>query len=98
MTSGDESLTDELGDWLRREPGLPGRVRQEQSPTTGTLGTLPELVIESYVSGAAGALATVPRSCRLQLSSGLINSWPALGLCVVIRGLRSRLRARPVVF
>ncbi|WSQ09519.1 hypothetical protein OG604_18080 [Streptomyces sp. NBC_01231] len=58
MTSGDESLTGELDDWLRREPGLRGRVRREQSPTPGTLGGLPELVIESGVSGVAGALAT----------------------------------------
>ncbi|MFM9700534.1 effector-associated constant component EACC1 [Streptomyces europaeiscabiei] len=63
MTSGDESLTDELGDWLRREPGLRGRMRREQSPTPGTLGALPELVIGSCVSGAAGALATtLPQS------------------------------------
>ncbi|MFF0157428.1 hypothetical protein ACFYRY_07780 [Streptomyces sp. NPDC005263] len=61
ITSGGEGLAGELGqldDWLRREPGLRGRVRREQSPAPGTLGGLPELVIGSAVSGVAGALAT----------------------------------------
>ncbi|WP_308373307.1 MULTISPECIES: hypothetical protein [unclassified Streptomyces] len=58
MRSEDDRLMDELGDWLRREPRLRGLLRREHSPTPGSLGSLPELVIESCISGAAGALAT----------------------------------------
>ncbi|MFF2363951.1 hypothetical protein ACFVU0_14750 [Streptomyces sp. NPDC058122] len=58
MSSEDQSLTDELGGWLRQEPGLRGRVRREQSVTPGTLGGLPELVVEAGVSGVAASLAT----------------------------------------
>ncbi|MFE4698548.1 hypothetical protein ACFRIC_15890 [Streptomyces sp. NPDC056738] len=66
ITSEDQSLTEELGDWLRRETGLRGRVRRERSMTPGTLGGLPELVVGAFVSGAAGSLATT-------LSTSLTN-------------------------
>ncbi|WP_353962506.1 hypothetical protein [Streptomyces sp. NBC_00638] len=55
---GDHLAVLSLGDWLRQEPELRGMVKHLQPPpAAGELGSLPELVIESVVSGSVGAIA-----------------------------------------
>ncbi|MEU7583495.1 hypothetical protein AB0B50_38630 [Streptomyces sp. NPDC041068] len=57
VVHGDAVAEESLWDWLRQEPALRGRVRQDTPPPqAGTMGSLGELVVESAVTGAIGAL------------------------------------------
>jgi len=49
---GDVAAETSLWDWLRREPGLRGRVRHRPvSAHPGSMGSLSELVVEGVVTG-----------------------------------------------
>ncbi|MPY64971.1 effector-associated constant component EACC1 [Streptomyces spongiae] len=55
---GDVAAETSLWDWLRREPGLRGRVRQRPvSAHPGSMGSLSELVVEGVVTGTIGTVA-----------------------------------------